>query len=197
MRRLIKNKMKSITEETPERQAEIRAQWRKNTRKWCRAHRDQFREVQRRYRENPKAQALEKKWSKTSYQNNREARIQKQKEWYAKNGDRVRAHLKHSRATNPIRHMLWSAKAMAKKNGLPFSLKASDLTMPECCPALGIAFGVGSRDNSDSSPSIDRIIPSLGYVPGNVCVISRRANRIKTDATLEEIRAVVRYLETR
>jgi hypothetical protein len=39
------------------------------------------------------------------------------------------------------------------------------------------------------------MVPSLGYVPGNIRVISMRANRIKTDATADELRAVLRYME--
>lgn len=43
--------------------------------------------------------------------------------------------------------------------------------------------------------SLDRIVPSLGYVPGNVAVISHRANRIKSDATADELRAVADWLD--
>jgi hypothetical protein len=53
--------------------------------------------------------------------------------------------------------------------------------------------GVGKFDSC--SPSLDRIVPELGYVKGNVRVISDRANRIKRDATLEELRAIVKYVE--
>jgi hypothetical protein len=37
------------------------------------------------------------------------------------------------------------------------------------------------------SPSLDRIDPSRGYIPGNVQVISNRANLLKRDGTLREI----------
>jgi hypothetical protein len=42
---------------------------------------------------------------------------------------------------------------------------------------------------------LDRIIPELGYVPGNVKIISMRANRIKTNATIEDIKNVLLYLK--
>jgi hypothetical protein len=45
----------------------------------------------------------------------------------------------------------------------------------------------------DASPELDRIVPSLGYVKGNVLVVSRRANRIKTDATVEELQQVASF----
>lgn len=44
------------------------------------------------------------------------------------------------------------------------------------------------------SPSLDRVIPELGYVPGNVIVISWRANNLKRDATIEELEAVIAYM---
>ena len=43
--------------------------------------------------------------------------------------------------------------------------------------------------------SLDCIIPELGYVPGNVAVISRRANTIKNDATIEELELVLAYMK--
>ncbi len=46
-----------------------------------------------------------------------------------------------------------------------------------------------------STPSLDRIDSSLGYVKGNVWVISWRANHIKTDASLEELKQLVAGLE--
>ncbi len=43
---------------------------------------------------------------------------------------------------------------------------------------------------SDNSPTIDRINSSRGYEPGNIEVISWRANRMKGDATAEEHRKI-------
>jgi len=47
----------------------------------------------------------------------------------------------------------------------------------------------------DHSPSLDRIDNSKGYTKDNVMVISFRANNIKKDANLQELKALVRYLE--
>jgi len=49
------------------------------------------------------------------------------------------------------------------------------------------------RMKSNHSPSIDRIIPHKGYVEGNVIIVSDLANRIKSDATLEEISNVIKF----
>ena len=53
---------------------------------------------------------------------------------------------------------------------------------------------LGSKNN-DLTPSIDRIDPKKGYVKDNIIVVSMRANRIKTDATVDEIRRVADFYE--
>lgn len=46
---------------------------------------------------------------------------------------------------------------------------------------------------TEGSPTLDRIVPSRGYVVGNVAVISMRANRLKSDASVAELQALVSY----
>jgi len=47
----------------------------------------------------------------------------------------------------------------------------------------------------DAAPSIDRVDNSKGYVPGNVRIISWRANRLKNDATVEEMELIIKYMK--
>jgi hypothetical protein len=54
-----------------------------------------------------------------------------------------------------------------------------------------------STTNEDNLPTLDRVDPVCGYVPGNVWVISWRANRLKQDASLDELRMLARALEER
>jgi hypothetical protein len=51
--------------------------------------------------------------------------------------------------------------------------------------------------NRINSPSLDRINNNLGYVPGNVIVVSDRANRIKNNATIEELEKIVNYYKNK
>ncbi len=92
---------------------------------------------------------------------------------------------------------LWlnNIKHRAKKKGLPFDLTLDDLIFPDECPVLGIPIKARSGKFSDNSPSVDRVVPDLGYVRGNVEVISYRANRIKCHATWDELDRIVRYIE--
>jgi hypothetical protein len=96
------------------------------------------------------------------------------------------------RDRNPIKVMLISAKERARKYGIPFRLTDADISIPEVCPVLGVPM---MRGSGDCAPSLDRIVPSLGYVPGNVVVVSWRANRIKSDASLIEMKKVVEFYE--
>jgi hypothetical protein len=67
-----------------------------------------------------------------------------------------------------------------------FSISVQSITIPAVCPILSIPIVLGER-RSDNSPSLDRLVPEKGYVPGNVRVISDKANRLKGDRTLRQL----------
>ncbi len=96
------------------------------------------------------------------------------------------------------RYAMWSAaKKRAVKKKVAFSLTPEDIPeIPTHCPILGIELFHGVKNQTPNSPSLDRIVPALGYVVGNIQVISQRANVIKNDATVEEVEAVARYMRT-
>ena len=63
------------------------------------------------------------------------------------------------------------------------------------CPVFGTPFVWGQGNGSHPyRPSVDRIIPELGYVKGNVAFISLKANTIKQDVTEKELYAVADWL---
>lgn len=76
-----------------------------------------------------------------------------------------------------------------------FTVERSDIEWPIVCPVLGLELDWFSEKRSDASPSFDRIDAELGYIPGNVAIISWRANRIKNDGTAEEHRAIADWLD--
>lgn len=89
-------------------------------------------------------------------------------------------------------------RARAKKNGHECTISASDISVPEFCPVLGIKIEFHSGRNvrkSGSNPSVDRFDNTKGYTPENVRVISLRANMLKSNATAEEMHAVLKYME--
>ncbi len=103
--------------------------------------------------------------------------------------------LQLSRKNNLVAHLLYGIKNKAHTNNIPFDLSERDIVIPETCPVLGIPLVPGVAVTHDGSPTIDRITPALGYVKGNTCVISHKANRIKNNGTLEDLKQVVKYLK--
>jgi hypothetical protein len=88
---------------------------------------------------------------------------------------------------------MWeAAKARAKKSGVPFDIDIADIAIPERCPILGVPLknyiGSGKQGGRCDSASLDRKVPELGYVRGNVWVVSRLGNLMKQDATPEQLR---------
>lgn len=86
---------------------------------------------------------------------------------------------------HPMYNTWKRAQQRAHKKNIPFSITLDDLFVPEVCPYLEIPLtGKGIEDNS---PSLDRIIPELGYVPGNIEIISMLANRMKNSANPDQL----------
>lgn len=74
--------------------------------------------------------------------------------------------------------------------GRDFDLDLEDIVIPDVCPVLGHRFIYG---DSDWTYSIDRVDNELGYVKGNIAIVSNKANRIKNSATKKELEAVLSY----
>jgi hypothetical protein len=92
--------------------------------------------------------------------------------------------------------MLQNARVRAKVAGVPFTIEKGDIVIPSNCPILGIPLFKGPRGGGDNSPSLDRITPEKGYTNGNIIVISNRANRLKSDATIGELRDIASFYAT-
>lgn len=96
---------------------------------------------------------------------------------------------------NPEKTMWHRARSRARAKGIAFTISIEDIRIPTKCPVLGIPLSYGTRCQKDAAPSLERIRPALGYVPGNILVISFRANAIKRDATTSELRMLVDFYE--
>ena len=107
----------------------------------------------------------------------------------------MRRAVKKWEQNNYPRKLLQSARDTSRTNGWVCDLEVSDILIPEVCPLLGIVLDCRAPSRSNNLPSIDRRDPTKGYVKGNVWVISWRANRLKSDATLDELRGIVAGLE--
>lgn len=113
---------------------------------------------------------------------------------HTRRGPQRRAYERKIYHKNPARYMLKSAINRARQLGFICTITECDIVIPEFCPLLGLKLERGTGKQQAASPSLDRIIPTCGYVPGNVWVISHRANELKRDATLQELRMLVNNL---
>ena len=98
-----------------------------------------------------------------------------------------------------IRNDVYSrTKHAAKKAGIPFNIDVEDIVIPDRCPVLGITLvkHQGIRGYAPDSPSIDKIVPALGYVKNNIRIISARANLLKNNATVNEITLILEDLKS-
>lgn len=92
-----------------------------------------------------------------------------------------------------IRDRMSHAKYRAKKNNIPFDLDFDYLLSiaGDECPVFKTPFvwessGLGLGKTHEGTPQLDRVIPELGYIKGNVAFLSGRANRMKNDGTMQD-----------
>ena len=112
-----------------------------------------------------------------------------QQEWRDNNREYHRELQRNKRKRNFITTILREIRNgyRIKTNKIEFGLVKEDLVMLDFCPILNIKLEVDAEDK-DNSPSLDRIDSLQGYIKNNVVIVSNRVNRIKNDATLEELR---------
>lgn len=99
-----------------------------------------------------------------------------------------------------LSHQFRARRNNARKQGIPFTITMEDLETPEFCPILGIKLDYNCKAKQMSNPNkatIDKLVPELGYVPGNVFIISWRANKLKSDIKIDELESILKYMKER
>ena len=92
--------------------------------------------------------------------------------------------------------LLRGIKQSAKRRHLDFNLTELDLmhlSFPITCPILGVELEYGKKEYSPNKPSVDRIDSDLGYVKGNIQILSIKANRSKNNLTEAELKLFAIY----
>lgn len=95
----------------------------------------------------------------------------------------------YNRNRNPYKHIWNNAKSRAKSEGKEWSINFDTFDFPSHCPILKIEldYSIGKGKIQDNSPSFDRIDHTKDYVPGNVRLLSNKANTMKSNASNEEL----------
>lgn len=101
--------------------------------------------------------------------------------------------------TGHIKTILTRIKSRAKQTKIDFDLSVEYLEsiVVTNCPILDVdlTWCKKSGKPTNNSPSLDRLNPKLGYIKGNVAWVSYRANRIKQDANLVELKKLINWME--
>jgi hypothetical protein len=155
-------------------------------------------EQSRQYHERNREIVQEK--ARVYYLQNKERLLANHRLYVERNKEKASTYVAKSYAENPKKRLLRNAKQRAEKLNLEFYITADDIVLPEKCPYLGISLttiqGNGRRGSRiKSNLSLDRIDNKKGYIPGNIMVISDLANRMKTNATKEELQAFARGIQ--
>lgn len=137
--------------------------------------------------------------NKTFIYNEGKAHYNRTKNHYCSTTCLTNSNIKHGFITKTSkRYEMWcSAKKRAKLKGLEFDLEVIDIPeIPEYCPILNIKIIANTEKEGpqDSSPSLDRLDNTKGYIKENITIISNRANRIKADSNIEELEAIINYV---
>lgn len=113
--------------------------------------------------------------------------MESNKKWYDKNKTDTEWRKKR---------LFTSLMNRAISKNIPFNLEYSDIEWNTTCPVFGTVLQYDSLDGPyDNSASFDKVDPKLGYVKGNVRIISHRANWLKQDSTIEQLESIIRYMK--
>lgn len=122
------------------------------------------------------------------YLKRREYYLEQNKQWRDANKLHRKEHAakKHRecKQTSPELYLLKYAKSRARQDNKAFDLELSDIVIPEVCPYLGTPFVMHDKQKA---ASLDRVDSTKGYTKDNVRVISYMANRMKNNATKEQL----------
>ena len=84
------------------------------------------------------------------------------------------------------------AKSRAELKGVEFTISKDDIVVPDVCPVFNIPF----QPKGKFCASLDRIDSKIGYIPGNIAVITNFANMIKNNATPDELMHVALWAKS-
>jgi hypothetical protein len=95
---------------------------------------------------------------------------------------------------NPQYYLWYVARTRARKYNTEFNIEESDIIIPVYCPILNCKLEKG-EGYLFNAMSLDRVDNTKGYIKGNVRVISRKANLLKSSLTLDVLENIIKYIK--
>ena len=98
-----------------------------------------------------------------------------------------------------LRTLFNQLKNSAKKRGIQFDLTVSDLcdmSFPITCPVFGFPLAFNNGKQQDNSYSVDRIDNTKGYQKDNIVIVSYKANKLKSTATINEMQQLIEFYQS-
>ena len=94
---------------------------------------------------------------------------------------------------------MWQwTKTRAKSRNVPFTVSVADIRAAwptdGKCPIFNIPLSTGKGKPHDFSPTLDRLNDAWGYEPGNIAIISLRANRAKGRLKASELEQLAAWM---
>lgn len=157
--------------------------------------------IKRKDGHNPYCKSCTKEWREENkdvlkikkqvyYENNKELMKEKNKIKYINNKDKFKKYQSYyySSPENWAKRMINKTAQRANDAGLDFDIEVDDLIFPRFCPYLNteLTYVLG-QGQLPTNASIDRVDSTKGYVKGNVQIISRLANTMKSNATIDQL----------
>lgn len=116
--------------------------------------------------------------------------------WRAKT-DRSDYHREYEQLRSTTAKLLRASKSRAKACDLPHDISEEDIIIPDTCPICDTLMAPSSkRGGTSASPTLDKVVPELGYVKGNIAVICKLCNSTKGSGSAELHRRIADYIES-
>jgi len=99
------------------------------------------------------------------------------------------------RAVNESDHwIIRSKRGNKRRQRTELSVEYYKTLIVDTCPLLNVKLTYSNFEGRtpDNYATLDKIDPNRGYVEGNVQIVSFRANTLKSNATLEELKMIVK-----
>ena len=111
------------------------------------------------------------------------------KTWRNANPEKIKKYREQS--INTRVNLLRSARNRSKRKNVECIISIEDVIITDLCPV----YGVPMIRNTQYAPTLDRIDNTKGYTKGNVCVISRKANILKSFSTIDDLEKIIAYIK--